>query len=430
VRAAAIASLLRRHGRYVWGFADQALSSATNFALFLIAGRQLGPHGLGVVTIGISAYLLALGFQRSLLTTPLVSSSAALNVEERSLAIWRGLTIGIVGASGATLLLFALGAVVGGDAGRGFLIVAPWLAFALVQDFWRAVLFQEERARAAAVNDGVWALLMAVTAPLAWTLATDWAIVGCWGVGALAAALFGFAQTRGRPVLAAAFSWWRSHLWPFGRWLALESLTYAAATSGTVFVLYGLIGAADVGGLRAAQSLFAPLSLILPALALPGLPAVVRALRTSPSPTAAFRLATGLSAGAGALAGVYVGVMVLLGGRLIPYVFGESFSGFEDLALPIGAWQLVLAVGAGFGILLTAQQRGRAILLVRGAAAAATITFVSLLAWTNGVVGAAWGYVFGGAAATLLTFALAVHSYGASGAQRGEAPRTESIAGG
>ena len=50
---------------------------------------------------------------------------------------------------------------------------------------------------------------------------------------------------------------------------------------GTVgrFVVAGILGAGAVGGLRSVESLFAPLTVIGPALNLPGLPAVARAYK-------------------------------------------------------------------------------------------------------------------------------------------------------
>ena len=418
---------LKRGRGYIWGFVDQAFSSATNFGLTLLAGRALGPSGLGVVVIGLSGYLVALGLQRALLTTPLVASSAALNSDDRSLAIRRGLSMELLGALGATLILFLLGLLVPGYAGRGFLIIAPWLLPALVQDFWRTVLFQERRARAAAVNDASWAAVMVLTAPLAWMIGTGWAIVGCWGLGALAGALLGFAQTRARPAPPLhAFSWWRARLWPFGRWLGVEGLVYAVSSAATVLLLNGLLGAKALGGLRAAQTLFAPLTLILPAISLPGLPAITRALAVSPR--AAFGLAIRLSGLVAALAAVYVAAMVILGGRLIPYVFGSSFDAFTNLAVPIGAWQLVGALGVGFGLFLTAQERGRDLLVIVVTGAVTTITFVSLLAWTSGVTGAAWGFAIGAGTATALTVALALRSYGLSVRDDGHRPADTGVA--
>jgi O-antigen/teichoic acid export membrane protein len=405
-----IATPFARGRPYIWGFVDQAFSSATNFGLTLLAGRVLGPGGLGVVAIAFAAYLLILAFQRALLTDPLVSSSAALASDDRSLAIRRGLTVDLFGAMGATLLLVVLGATIHGHAGRGLLIIAPWLLPALVQDFWRTILFQEQRAKAAAVNDACWGVAMVLTAPLAWLLDTDWAIAACWGSGALAGALLGFAQTRARPESPLnAFSWWRSRLWPFGRWLGVDGMVNAVASSATVFLLNGVLGAKGLGGLRAAQSLFAPLTLLLPAISLPGLPSMTR--RLAASPRGAIGLAVRLSGTVSALAALYGAAMVVLGGNVIELVFGTSFSAYTNLALPIGVWQVVAGFSVGFTLLLTAQQRGRDLLLVGVTGSIGSVVFISLLAWTGGVTGAAWGYSFYAAVATALSAALALRSY-------------------
>lgn len=395
---------------YTWGIVDQSLSSATNLGFFVLAGRTLGPKGLGVIVIGFSGYILAIGFQRSLLTTPLVASTAGLDPERRHREIKCGLTMEIVGAFAATLLVLTAGLVLPGGTGRGLLILSPWVFPALLQDFWRAVLFQEGRARSAAANDGSWALIMGLTAPFAVSIGAEWAIAGCWGSGAAAGAFLGFFQLRSRPALTRdVFAWWRRRLWPFGRWLGFEGVVYWATTSTTVFILNGFVGTEGVGGLRAAQSAFAPLSFVLPAIVLPGLPATVRALNRSVQ--AAISLSVRLSVAVTALAAVYVCAMLLLGGRVIPLLFGESFSGFKSLVVPIGVWQLVGGVGAGFIVLLTAQKRGRNLLLIRGGGAFASMASISLLAWTHGVTGAAWGYAVGGVITTAAALALTRRSY-------------------
>ena len=64
----------------VWGVADQGLSSATNFGLSFLAGRLLGPSGLGVIFLGFSAYLIAFSFVRALVIEPFVVSTAARSI--------------------------------------------------------------------------------------------------------------------------------------------------------------------------------------------------------------------------------------------------------------------------------------------------------------------------------------------------------------
>jgi O-antigen/teichoic acid export membrane protein len=339
-----------------------------------------------------------------------VSSSAALSSDERSVAIRRGLTVDLVGALGATLLLIVLGVTIQGHTGRGFLIIAPWLLPALVQDFWRAILFQERRAAAAAANDACWAVVMVLTAPFAWFLDTDWASAACWGSGAFAAALLGFAQTHIRSEAPLrAFSWWWKRLWPFGRWLGVEGIVYAASASVTVFLLNGILGAKALGGLRAAQSLLAPLTLLLPAISLPGLPAVAR--QVASSPRGAIGLAARLSCAVSTFAALYGAAMVFLGGSLIRLVFGTSFSAYGHLAPPIAVWQVVAGVGVGFNLFLTAQRRGRDLLLIGVAGSVGSLVFVPLLGWADGVTGAAWGYSLYAGAATALSAALAFRSY-------------------
>ena len=156
---------------------------------------------------------------------------------------------------------------------------------------------------------------------------------------------------------------------------------YSATTTTNVFVLNGVLGAGSVGGLRVAQSVFAPLSLILPAITLPGLPATVREFAVSVR--RAMRLSVMLSALVTSLAFLYVTAMILVGHRAIPYLYGSSFRGYEHLALPIGVWQLAGAAGTGFMIFLTAQKRGRELVAIRVTAAVLSTAFIALLASTS-----------------------------------------------
>ena len=142
------------------------------------------------------------------------------------------------------------------------LIFTPWLVPALIQQTWRSILFRDRRASAAAANDGIWFLAMALAVPFAWWVGTDWALVGAWGLGATAGMLLGFAQTRLRPRgLLSTWSWWRSDTLPFGKWNAGTVLVGSLGTSSVTFTVAAILGASALGGLRAAQTIFAPLTL-------------------------------------------------------------------------------------------------------------------------------------------------------------------------
>jgi O-antigen/teichoic acid export membrane protein len=374
--------------------------------MVVLAGRALGPAGLAAVFIGFTLYLIALGFQRSLVTDPLVARSSALSDAPRRLAGRAAMVIAVIWAAIATVVMFAAALVVGGRFGHGILVIAPWLPAALLQDFWRAVLFREGRARAAAANDGLWLAAMVISSPFAWWLGGTWAVAACWGIGALAGALAGLAQTGFRPTSArGALRWWRSEAWLLGRWLGLETVTYSLATYGTVLLLAALLGAAAYGGLRAVQSVFSPLSLLLPAVALPGLPAIARS--AAQSSDAARSLAVRISGLVTALTTLYVTVFTLSPG-LLTAVFGERFARFDTIVLPVGLTQIALATAAGFPLLLKAQGRGRALFFSRLVGLVLTMAAATALAVTRGLTGVTWAMFVSAVLASAVLAAVAL----------------------
>ena len=108
--------LVRSPGRrsIAFGFIDQAFSSATNFGLSLIAGRLLGPSGLGEVFLGFSIYLVALGLQRRLLTEPLVASTAGADVDRLRETTGLSLTVAIAAGLVASVAAIAAGLMLPG----------------------------------------------------------------------------------------------------------------------------------------------------------------------------------------------------------------------------------------------------------------------------------------------------------------------------
>jgi O-antigen/teichoic acid export membrane protein len=403
----------RSSGRwsFAFGLLDQSLSSATNLGLTLLAGRLLGPSGLGTVFVAFSFYIVALGVQRALLTTPLVAAMAARSDDARKRATEAGLTIVFIGGALMTLAFVGGGLLIPVSGARGLLLFVPWLLPSLVQDYWRAVLFQERRGGQATLNDFAWAIGMGAIAAVAYSWPSQFSVVSAWGAGATAGAVLGFFQVRRRPALPrSAARWWLKEVWPFGRWLGAEVTLYSAISWGTVLTLAAVLGAYGLGGLQAAQSLFAPLSLLSSAVTLPGLPAVTRALAVSFS--SALRLAVRISVAVVGLAFAYVLLAGAGGGGLLAVVFGSRFRTFHDLIYPIGAWQLAAAAGVGLQIFIRSQQRGRALFLTRLCVSIVGYCAITTLAATHGVSGAAWGFAIGSATETVLLAAIARRSYG------------------
>ncbi len=385
---------LRARGELAWGVADQVASSATNFGLSVLAGRLLGSSGLGVVFLGFSTYLLALSFVRGLVMEPFVVATSALNENEQQAAT-RACTMLVTVAGAATsLLMVIVGLAVGDPLGRSLLIFAPWTGVAIVQDHWRSVLFRDQRGRAAAINDGVWALGMVAMLPIALTYRYDWVIVTTWGVGSAFAALVGIWQIKLRPSgLSNAIAWWRRELRYLGSWLAVQNVVFSAGAQLTVVLLAGQLGAGNLGGIRAVDVVFAPMTLIGEALSFPGVPIVARALAISAAN--ARRWAWRLSVGASLLVGAYLAIATAFSRLILSHLFGPEFAVFTAIVIPVALGQLLRTCATGFSILLKADRRVHAITVCRGLTTGLALVLGPTLAALYGLVPAVWGTEIG-----------------------------------
>lgn len=381
-----------------WGAVDQGLSSLTNLAVTLFGARLIGPSGLGIVSVGFATYVFVLVVSRTLLSQPVILESTTAEGPERETSTRVGAAATIaVGLASTVIMLVVFALAPSSFIGRGALAFAPWMPAALLQDYWRSVLFRDHRGAASAANDLVWVVGMVVTLPLAIAVRTEVALVACWGLGATAAAAYGFVQARTRPAgPRLTWSWWRSGIgWKVGRWFTAEGIAFTGLSQAVTLVVAAMLGSAAVGGLRASRTAFAPLTLLGPAVVLPGLPAMVRALTDSLDRARA--LALRLSALLVAIAIPYLILVAVAGGSLLSFLFGDRFAGFGDLALPIAVQQLLAAAGMGLYLLLKAARQGKALLTFRLIEAAGTLVLVVALTSMSGLLGAAWAMTAGAA---------------------------------
>jgi O-antigen/teichoic acid export membrane protein len=188
--------------------------------------------------------------------------------------------------------------------------------------------------------------------------------------------------------------------------LAAESIVYTVTTQLLVFLIAGILGTGPLGGLRAVQTLFGPLTLLASALALPGLPAISRAIAVSTDHAA--RLAIRIGGLAVFLTGAYLGIAAVFGDRLLEWVFGPSFDSFGSLILPIGVGQVLIASTIGLALLLKARARGGALLATRVVGSASSLVLVPTLAVTKGIAGAAWGMALASGLSSLALVAYAL----------------------
>jgi len=380
----------RARGELLWGVADQGASSFTNFGLSVLAGRLLGSAGLGVVFLGFSMYLLALSAVRGLIMEPFVVATSAMNEKEQEAAT-RACTVLVAGVGLAiSLLMVLLSFVIGDPLGRSLLIFAPWTGVAIVQDHWRSVLFRDQRGRAAAINDTVWAVGMVAMLPLAFTFRNDWVIAATWGAGAAAGALLGVWQVKLKPSRPLrAIAWWRRELSYLGSWLAIQNVVFSAGAQLTVVLLAAELGARDLGGIRAVDVVFAPMTLVGEAFSFPGVPIIARALARSLAE--ARRWAWRLSAGATVLVGAYLAVVTPFSRLVLRHLFGPEFGIYTAIVIPVALGQLLRASSTGYSILLKADRRVHALTVGRGITTGLALVAGPVLAARYGLVPAVWG---------------------------------------
>jgi O-antigen/teichoic acid export membrane protein len=386
-----------------YGVVAQGCSSATNFGLVVIAGHILGPSGVGTLVVGFTAYLVLLGFQRGLVSDPLVVGSSVVVPAERRAHTSFAVTLSLVGAVPAAGTLAGIGLLLPEQLGRGMLLFAPWIVPALLQDLGRSIVFRDRTQRSTAFSDATWLLTMIATAPLAFVIGSDLAVVACWGVGSVSGAVVALRQIRWRPApLRGAIVWWKAEALPFGRWLWMAGALYNVAMYSSVLALIGILGTREFGGLSAVQSAFAPLSLLAPALSLPGLPLVSRLV--SDSPRRGLLVALRLGALITLLTGIYVGVLSTFPG-LLTFFFGNEFTEFGSIVAPIGVGQILMAPTFALTLFLKAQQRGRVLFWSVSFYVVLNVIIAVSLASLFGLNGAAWA---GAVAASVYLAALII----------------------
>ena len=179
----------------------------------------------------------------------------------------------------------------------------------------------------------------------------------------------------------------------------MQALLYSLVSYATVLLLAGILGARDYGGFRAVLSVFAPLTLLGPALALAGLPVVSRLVLSDRS--RALRAAAELACLITAITAAYVGTLYAFSDLLVLF-FGPDFAVFQDLIVPIGLAQILAAPAFGLMLFLKAEQRGRTLLWIATLNAVVYLVLTVVLASAYGVMGAAWGAVATGVTSVLV----------------------------
>ena len=147
------------------------------------------------------------------------------------------------------------------------------------QDYWRWIGFLTRHPGRSLANDMVFNCAMAVALGIVFLthVHSIAAVVGAWGLGATAGAIYGLRQYRVRPTFSGGLALIRNR-WSFSKWLAANSLLTSAGNQAYVVIEGIFLGAAGLGGLNVAAALvWGPVGVLIQAGGSLGLPEAGRA---------------------------------------------------------------------------------------------------------------------------------------------------------
>ncbi len=386
---------LRAIGEYGWAIGDQVVTTGTNFAVAVVVARSLGPSKFGGFVLAVAVWIGILGLGRSLLMQPYTLRVSPAAAEAWIVETRRGAGAGLILGSLAGVGLIAIGLAAGhrGNLGGSLIIVGLFSAPLMLQEFWRAAAFSRRSARLALANDAVWS---ATQLALLFFFARHGGLdlgraLAAWGCGGVAGAILGALQFKVLPALSRQTMEWGREVLRVGGWFGAAAAIFTVAEQAAIWVVGGIAGAGAVGGLRSVQSVFGPMNLLALAGESVTLPLAAATQATSGA-RGVLRIALRYSAVLALAIGAYLVGIAAAGTRVLSLVFGDAFSGFAHLIVPIGLATLFGGLVAGGTLGLRATARGRRLVAAALPAAGVKVLLVLALTSASGAVGGAWGF--------------------------------------
>jgi O-antigen/teichoic acid export membrane protein len=370
---------------------DQAVSSASNFAVGVAVARISGEAGLGAFSVAYALWLALAFVHRSLVAEPMAIEGDA-RVEDDAVGVQRGLAAEVLVGVAASACVAAIGLVLllagSHEFGVALVAVAPWLPALAAQDYWRWVGFMRGRPGSSLVNDIVFAAAQIVAFGAIFFTGIDNSalVIGSWGLGGLVGALFGLRQFHVRPSLRGGWTLLRER-WKLGKWLLANASTVWMQGQAYVFFIGAVLGPAAVGGLRAAQTLVqGPTMVLIQAGGSVGLPEASKAYDERGWP--GLKKVSAVITGAGmATLGLFGAVVVVFGGPLLRALYGPGFDSYAPAASLFAVAYLAASFTMGSTIVLKVARQPMYLFYVSVVQLATfTIALVTLTAWvgTNG----------------------------------------------
>ena len=327
----------RFHGPALRGVADQALTSAENFAVGVILVRNCSKAEFGLFALGYGVLVLGWSLIAALITAQMsaVFSRESLNSEERKIqcgSLLRTLLFACIVTTCCgyllTLLLTQLDIVSSNDT-YYWLLLSSALPAICLRDFMRRYFFQERsETRALLMDASALALTIVTLGALASLHATHLNSVaaGTLALGGLAVGICGIVASGLSPqkdsgeALGSLRSLWRAGRWNIGATL----VSWIQNQAYTLFVT-AMLGLSGLASANAPRVLLTPITLLSTGLSLPLLPRFARQ-RTNLHTVVSVRSARALLALTSVSVGFYTLALWLARDAVIPLILGNRYN--------------------------------------------------------------------------------------------------------
>jgi O-antigen/teichoic acid export membrane protein len=382
--------------RVAWGLLDQVVSSGSNFLVTIIAARSLSASNFGAFALAMAVSIMTVFLTRGLASDPLSTAHASDGPEDMQWAVRSGAGTAVAASVAVAAATVVVGLLIGGTLGTVLMVLAVTLPGLSLQDYLRFVLIVRGQAKQTFLNDLFWTVLQ--IAFLLAAIGLGGGVVSlllAWAVAGNLAAALGLWQARtwvGGP--RSVGPWLRRHrdLWPF---YVLDNMVYQATNLLLIVVISLATTLAQVGGFRAAMTLYAPLAIIgrgIVGVAVPEL------ARRQGDPMAVRRASLTIAWMLTPLAVVWTVFLLLLPDSTGRALLGDSWSLAEPLLLLGGASTAVSLFTVGTVVGIRALGAGRDGLTARFVVSALVLAVSSVGAVADGahgvLVALAWSAPF------------------------------------
>jgi O-antigen/teichoic acid export membrane protein len=216
----------------------------------------------------------------------------------------------------------------------------------VIQDFARFAALSCRRPAVALISDSVvtFVQLVSVLGLIAANALGTVTLVVAWGIGAQIGAIVALAQLRLKPAITETARWFVRHRSLAVRY-GVDDLAAQGSQQGTSFIVAAITGLADAGGLRAAQTVFGPATVVNLGVQTAVTPELVRILSRSASEMRRYANLVGFAlAGFAALWGA---AAIICPAQIGRELFGESWVTAHPLIVFLAVMQIAASLRVG-----------------------------------------------------------------------------------